>query len=301
MVKPGKLKIIVVASGTVEPARSESAWCQVEGARTILSILPEGTQVKRGQLVCELEASIEKNRLAKLADTANERDEAAKLRKEIERCKLHAPGDGTVVYANDPASFGGRPQIEAGASVRERQMIFRLINLEGPMRVNAKVHESVVDRIRPGLPARMRLESFPGEILTGTVQSLAPSPDTKSLYSGDDNFYTTLVSIDKRPPGLRPGMSAQVQFLVNELDNILSVPARAVLPIDGKDRVIVKRPDGGFHWREVTRGGRSSDYFVEIKKGIQSGESVILNPRALMRSDKSREKLGVPAKPAAKN
>jgi HlyD family secretion protein len=104
-------------------ARSEMAFCQVEGSRTILSILPEGTQVKKGQLVCELDASTLRDRLATLADTGKERDEAAKLRTEIERCKLRAPVDGTVVYANDPASFGGRPQIEVGATVRERQPV----------------------------------------------------------------------------------------------------------------------------------------------------------------------------------
>jgi RNA polymerase sigma factor (sigma-70 family) len=300
VVKPGKLKIIVVASGTVEPARSENAWCKVEGSRTILSILPEGTQVKKGQLVCELDASTAKDRLAKLADTGNEQSEAAKLRMEIERCKLHAPVDGTIVYFNDPASFGGRPQIEAGATVRERQIIFRLLDFDGPMRVKTKVHESEVDRVTPGLPARMRLESFPGEILTGTVKSIAPLPDAQGFFSGEINVYTTWVSIDKRLPGLRPGMSAQVQFLVNELENVLSVPLRALLWIDGTYQAVVKRPDGGFDRRKVTLGGRSTDYFVEIKKGIQSGESVILNPRAWKRSNETPEKPGSPAKPVSK-
>lgn len=302
VVKPGKLKINVVASGMVESARRETAWCQVEGSTTILSILPEGSLVKKGQLVCELDASTLKDRLAKLADTGKERDEAAKLRKVIERCKLHAPGDGTVVYANDPDpnGFGGRPQIDVGATVRERQIIFWLIDLEGPMQVNAKLHESVVDRISPGLAARMRLESFPGAILTGTVQSILPWPDVKSLFNGDTNFYTTKVSIDKRLPGLRPGMNARVQIFVNELDNVLSVPLSTVHRFEGKDQVVVKRPDGRFDWREVTLGGHSSDSLIEIKKGIQSGESVILSPRAWMRSNKAQEKPGSPAKPVSK-
>jgi multidrug efflux pump subunit AcrA (membrane-fusion protein) len=300
VVKPGKLKLNVLASGMVESARREMVYCPVEGSTTILSITPEGTHVKKGQLVCELDASTLRDRLAKLADIEKERDHAAKLRKEIERCKLHTPVDGTVVYANDPNTFGSQTQIDIGATVRENQIILWLIDLEGPMQVNTKVHESVVDRIRPGLPARMRLESFPGEILQGKVRSIAPLPDLKTFLSGDVNVYTSRVSIDKRLPGLRPGMTVQVQIFVNELDNVLSVPLRAVNRLEGKDRVAVKRPDGGFEWREVILGRHSSDYFVEIKQGIQSGESVILNPRAWMRSKETREKPGAPAKPATK-
>jgi multidrug efflux pump subunit AcrA (membrane-fusion protein) len=300
-VKPGKLGITVVERGIVEAARTESVFCRVEGSRIILSILPEGTQVKKGQLVCELDASTLRNQLAQLLIAGNETEETTKLRTRIENCKLYAPMDGSVVHANDPSRFGAltRPQIEEGATVRERQLIFRLIDLGGPMQVNTKVHESVIDRIRPGLPARTRLDSFPGKILTGTVRDVAPLPHANRFFSSDIKVYTTHVTIDEGLPGLRPGMSAQVEILVSELDDVLSVPVRAVLHGKGKDYVAVKRPDGHFDWREVTLGGHNED-FVEVKRGIQSGELVILDPLALMSAKEKREMLGAPAKPATK-
>ena len=72
--------------------------------------------------------------------------------KQIENCKLFAPSDGIVVYANDPNRRTGQcqPQIEEGATVRERQKIFSLPDLDAPMRVNTKVHESDGRPAHPG-------------------------------------------------------------------------------------------------------------------------------------------------------
>jgi hypothetical protein len=94
-------------------------------------------------------------------------------------------------------------------------------------------------------------------------------------------------------------MAAQVEILVNEFDNLLTVTRFSVLHFDGKDHVAVKKPDGGFEWREVTLGV-SNDTSVEVKQGLQSGEAVIQNPRRLLSAEEKRAKLGAPAPPADK-
>ena len=84
-------------------------------------------------------------------------------------------------------------------------------------------------------------------------------------------------------------MTAQVEILVTELDDVLSVPVQAVLRYDGKDHVAVKKPDGGFEWRDVDLG-ISNDKLVEVKHGIQSGEIVAFNPLSLMSDEEKRAK-----------
>ena len=50
--------------------------------------------------------------------------------------------------------------------------------------------------------------------------------------------------------------------------------------------VAVKKPDGGFEWRDVVLGastlGDGTRDYVEVKEGLKSGESVILNPIGLL-------------------
>jgi hypothetical protein len=167
------------------------------------------------------------------------------------------------------------------------------------MRVNTKVHESMVERIKPGLRARIRVDSFANEELTGTVQTVQPLPDPASWMSSDVKVYTTRVTIDKGLSGLRPGMSAQVTILVEQIDDALAAPIQAILEFRGKDHVFVLTPNGPVR-REV-KVGTSNDKLIEIKEGLKSGEKVALNPTLLLTEQERREVFSTATKSAKKD
>ena len=50
-------RVAVTERGTVDSLKSATLTCSVEGSTTIISIVPEGTLVKKGQIVCELDSS----------------------------------------------------------------------------------------------------------------------------------------------------------------------------------------------------------------------------------------------------
>ena len=413
-IKPGALPITVTEKGALESAKNDDVYCQVEGQTTIISIIPEGTRVTKGQLVCELDSAalrdqlnnqkittqgaeaayqqskltrevaeiavreyeegifkqewatingeiklaesdlaraedrvswsnrmfekgyvskaqkvseelnyqkaqfsleqaqsklrvleeytkdktikelkseVEKARsdeLAKEQTLQIEREKEAKFEKQIANCKLYAPGDGLVVYANDPGrSFGNNaPQIEEGATVRERQKIFSLPDI-GNMQVNAKIHESQLDKVEPGMRARIRVEAFADVELDGTVVDKAPLPDPTSFFSSDIKVYTTHIKIDKPLPGLRPGMNAEVVILVDRKEDVLSVPVQAILEYKGKAHIAYRTPDG-YERKEVSLGA-TNDNFVEITEGAEPGMVVAMNPISLLSDDERRE------------
>ncbi|MHC5540160.1 efflux RND transporter periplasmic adaptor subunit, partial [Singulisphaera rosea] len=227
-----------------------------------------------------------------------ERSKVAGLEKQIGYCQMFAPADGVLVYANDPSRIGTQmqPQIEEGATVRERQIIFTVPDLS-QIQVNSKIHESIVDRLKVGLRARIRVDAFSDKEFTGVVKDVAPLPDPSNFFNRDIKVYTCHVSIDEPISGLRPGMTAQVDILVTELDNVLSVPVQAVVSYDRKDHVAVKRPDGGVDWREVTLG-MTNDKSVEVKEGVKPGESVSLEPASLLSDEKKRDATFYPVIPA---
>jgi HlyD family secretion protein len=272
----------------------------LEQAQTKKKVLEQYTREKT---VKELKSEVEKARsdeLAKQATWELEKTKETKLRTQISYCKLYAPSDGLVVFANDPGRFGGQqtPQIEEGAQVRERQKIFSLPDTS-KMQVNTKVHESMIDRVTRGLRARIKVETFAEETLPGVVEDVAPLPDPTSFFQSDVKVYTTKVKIEKGLSGLRPGMSAEVTILVNELENVLSVPVQAVLQYAGKDHVATRKPDGTFEWRDVALGV-SNDRLVEVKEGVKPGDLVVLMPIQLMSEAEKRDKLGASSKDAAK-
>ena len=159
----------------------------------------------KDKTIKELKSEVEKaqsDELAKQPTWELEKAKEAKLEQQIENCKLLAPGDGLVVYANDPSRFGGstQPQIEEGATVRERQKIFSLPDIT-KMRVNTKVHESMVDRITPACRPGSASTPSPTSTLTGTVEDVAPLPDPTSFFSSDIKVYTTHVDDREGPAG----------------------------------------------------------------------------------------------------
>lgn len=61
--KPTRIPWSLVAKGSLEPSHAEEFYCQVPGGTTILSIVEEGTKVKKDQVVCELDSSALRDRL----------------------------------------------------------------------------------------------------------------------------------------------------------------------------------------------------------------------------------------------
>jgi multidrug efflux pump subunit AcrA (membrane-fusion protein) len=287
------------ASKVSEELNYQKANFALEQAQSKLNVLENYTKAKTMK---ELRSDVEKalsDELAKKQTFQLERDKEAKLVKQISNCKLFAPGDGIVVYANDPMkSFGNnQPQIEEGATVRERQKIFSLPDI-GRMQVNTKVHESKIDKIERGMRAKIRVDAFSERELDGTVMDVAPLPEPTSFFSSDIKVYTTKVRIENPLPGLRPGMNAEVTILVSRKENVLSVPMEAVLEYGGKDHLAIRSPTG-YERREVELG-ENNDKFVEVTRGVTAGSIVALNPVALISEQEKRELFGVNSKDAAR-
>ena len=57
-VRRGPLRIVALVSGSLNPAETISLVSAVEGRTSILDIVPEGSRVTKGQLVCELDATL---------------------------------------------------------------------------------------------------------------------------------------------------------------------------------------------------------------------------------------------------
>ena len=205
-------------------------------------------------------------------------DKLKRLERQLTKCVITAPQSGMVVYANE--SGGGRggsqqgPKIELGASVNEFQAILRLPDLEN-MQVKALVHESKVDRLRRGMRAVIKIQD---RVLQGAIASIANQPEPSGWWTGNVKEYATIIKIDGHPEELKPGMTAEVEILVDERQDVLSVPVQCVVEKGAKFFAWVKTPKG-VERRDVVLGA-TNDTDIEIKDGLKQGELVLQNPRA---------------------
>ena len=123
---------------------------------------------------------------------------------------------------------------------------------------------------------------------------VAALPDATSMFSSDIKVYTTKVRIDQPLPGLRPGMTAEVEILVDRRDNVLSVPVQAILQFNGKDHV-TKKVDDRYVQTDVELG-LSNESFVEVTKGLKEGDLVVMSPVSLMSEDEKNKAFGSASK-----
>ena len=194
----------------------------------------------------------------------------AKLEKMVELCTIRAPHDGFVIYANNPRRD---IRIEEGISVYQKQDLFYLPDLND-MEVITSLHESIVKEISKGMRTKVWIEGLPNRRLEGHVTDVAAIPTSE--WRTDVRYFDGKVKLDTAPPGIRPGMTAQVEIALKARDHVLAVPAQAVAFEEGH-RVCYVAHEEGLERREVKLGEGTED-FLEISHGLHEGEQVVLNP-----------------------
>jgi HlyD family secretion protein len=202
-----------------------------------------------------------------------EEEKLANYKSMVERCTVRAPHDGFALYANRPDR---PPQVDVGLPVRQRQQLFNLPDLSR-MEVQALLHETVVNRVHPGMPVRVRLEALPGLELEGEVESVSPLPlmERKQERNSDVTYFLGRVRLSHKSEGLRPGMSAEVEIMTTQRQGVLAVPPTAVTDEGGRDVCYVIREDR-LEPRQVVVGQSSHD-LVEVAEGLREGETVLLD------------------------
>ncbi|TWT58146.1 putative efflux system component YknX [Thalassoglobus neptunius] len=279
----------------------KQAELKLQGAEEAYKVL---TAYTRKRTVAELQANskefereLERVKLkAKSALTQYETDvEATKLTyqvekeqyelnlEQIEACTLTAPQNGEVVYANMSSSRrSSEPvNIEEGATIRERQAIINLPDVT-QMRVDCRIHESLIGAVRKGLRTRIRIDAYPDEYFNGVVATVSSVPMAGQWPNTDLREYATEIHLNdevEKIMKLRPGLTAQVEILVDNRPKVLQVPVQCILSIASQQFAYVVKPNGSVERRSV-KIGLSNQSHVEIIDGLEEDENVVMNPRS---------------------
>jgi RND family efflux transporter MFP subunit len=254
----------------------QKAKKDLDVAKTKLEVVTNFTKEKTiKRFEADIQAAQAKLRAAKDSHQI-ELASLEKIQHQIAKCEIRAPVAGQVVYANDPGRFS-EPLIEEGRTVRERQTIVRLPNPE-LMQVVAKVNESSVELIDQGQSVAIRVDALPGVVLTGAVRKVAEYPLPTSAFQGNVKNYQTDIDIHDPPAELRPGMTAEVAILVEELDSAVQVPAQSVVERAGRFFCLLENGEGQLEAREVEIGSANDKHLV-IEDGLDAGERVVVTPK----------------------
>ncbi|MGE0761410.1 MAG: efflux RND transporter periplasmic adaptor subunit [Pirellulaceae bacterium] len=282
-----------------EQFRVDAARNDLDLAKRKLEVLEKYTQQK---MLTQLESDIKAAEVKWRNEQNSFQEELNKLRDiedQITKCRVTAPQDGQVVYANIQSSRSGSEfVVEPGAMVRERQAIIRLPD-PGKMQVKAKIAESRISSIQEGMPVSIRIDAFGDNFLLGQVSRVNKYAEPGNWWSSTAKEYATIIQIADPPSTLRVGLTAEVRILVEDREDALQIPVQAVYERFGKTFCLVQNGD---EWdtREIIVSS-TNDKMVAIDEAqsepLQEDELIVLNPRKhldLMDSSK------LPQQPPAK-
>ena len=258
--------------------------------QTLSDYIEARRRLQRTYAQCRSREAQAKSSLSSAKLRYEEQDKQVKLlEQQIAYCTIRAKAPGLVVYGEGSSrdisrmmrggrggSMGGSGMIAEGEAVYEGQTIISMPDTSS-MVAEVGVHETEVDKVRPGQRATIIMDAFPDKVLDGEVLEVAPLPDqSESFMNPDAKVYPTLVRINGSHDFLKSSMNCKANILVEKYDDTIQVPVQVVSNRLGRKICYVATSTGPEERDVVT--GAFNDTYVQILDGLEVGEEVLLNP-----------------------
>ncbi len=182
---------------------------------------------------------------------------------------LSAPFSGTITDV----------MIKTGDQASPGVTAFRLDDLTHLL-IDVSVSEVDINRIQIGQPVSLTFDAIQGKEYSGEVSRV----DQVGTNNQGIVDFTVTVELNNADEQVKTGMTAAVNIVINQLEDVLLVPNRAVRIVDGK-RVVYILSDGQPIPVDINLGA-SSEVNSEVVSGdLNEGDTIVLNPPLEFSSD----------------
>jgi len=276
----------------------QGADLSTESSGVITKIYFEnGQEVKQGAMLLELDHETESANLrsaeaeADLARTVYERTKRLRANNTVPQSDLDAAESqlrksaalveqlkSTISKKQLVAPFSGRlgiREVNLGQFVDNGDTIVSLQSLD-PIYVDFLLPQQLIAGLAVGKPLKLFTDVYPGREFDGSLTAINSEidPVTRNI-----RLQGTLQNADG---ALRPGMFARVILTLGEAEEVVRIPATALLAAPYGDSVFVLEKETAEDGTAKTvakqrfiRIGRARGDFVSVVKGLQPGETVV--------------------------
>ena len=154
-----------------------------------------------------------------------------------------APSSGSIVELNAKVGAtvtGGMIMGEGDTSGGKQCM--EIADLS-KMKVTVQVGEKDIAKIAVGQSANVTYPAFPDIVSQGTVTTIASVANSDANGGGSVTFNVDIL-IDAPDARLKPGMTAEVSVVTEQLDDVVMVPTMALMTEDGEHYYVNVATDG---------------------------------------------------------
>ena len=196
-----------------------------------------------------------------------------------------APSSGSIVELNAKVGAtvtGGMIMGESDTSGGKQCM--QIADLS-KMKVTVQVGEKDIAKIAVGQSANVTYPAFPDIVSQGTVTAIASVANSDSNYGGGSVTFNVDILIEAPDSRLKPGMTAEVSVVTEQLDDVVMVPTMALMTEDGENYYVNVATDA--------EGKKSRR--VKVNVVTQNDNEAVVGKTQVKRDDQGNEiNAGVP-------
>jgi HlyD family secretion protein len=214
------------------------------------------------------------------ATSAQVRRDEANLRYSV----IVSPVSGIVVSRN----------IDVGQTVAasfQTPTLFTIAQDLKKMQIDTTVAEADVGNVRVGQSVRFAVDAFPGRDFYGTVRQIR----LNSQIQQNVVTYNVVIDVENPDETLLPGMTAFVNIVIAERQNVLRIPLAALRfrPAEGmveqkpREKSVYREMDGKLKPVPVQTGPSDGKYAEIEGGGLHEGDAVVVEDLSQKRSETS--------------
>jgi HlyD family secretion protein len=205
-------------------------------------------QLVAGATVEQYEVTLETAQAQIVAAKAEISRAAANLkqaRTNLGYATIYSPVDGVVLSR----------AVDVGQTVAaslQAPTLFTIAEDLARMQINTAVAEGDVGALKEQMKATFTVDAFPGKTFEGLVRQVRNAPATNQGVV----TYDAVIDVDNKDLGLRPGMTANVTFVLNQVENAVKIPNAALRFKPSRDQMMaIFQKFGGGPRRDGSGGG----------------------------------------------
>jgi len=192
--------------------------------------------------------------VASRAQTAQAQAQLAQAKLNLSYATIYSPVDGVVLSR----------AVDVGQTVAaslSAPVLFTIAEDLERMQIDTAVSEADVGRLSDGMDATFTVDAFPGKTFKGVVRQVRNAPTTTQGVV----TYDAVIDVENKDKQLRPGMTANVTFVLAQVADAIKVPNSALRFKPTRDQMMAMRGgeaggrgSGGGSGRRRNRDGSGS-------------------------------------------
>lgn len=258
----------LTANSSLTQATIDSYKSDISTARTNVNTVISNVsssendlRVEENQLSLLVAGTIEDQVKAQEAQVEKVQASTQNIRAQISKTIIYSPINGVVT----------KQDAKVGEIISTNENVISVIS-ENDFEIKANVPETDIAKIKIGNLAKITLDAYGDDVVFKShVSSVDPG---ETIIEGVSTYKVTL-QFDNGDERIKSGMTANIDIMTDNRENVIFVPQRAVASKNG-DKIVQILENDSVKDIEVKVGLRDSSGNVEIIEGLNEGDKIIV-------------------------